>query len=224
MQQLIQNNLRQDVQSIDNSNFNDQFSKKIQALLEYGLYDQAYERVMRNKQYVQENLQLLIELARLFNNFKQHKLALEIIKLSNVFNQQLDMHQDQQMIIFKQYYLETLVEMFDVQEVIKETKNIYNEQIRKTIQEELNLIETQKKGLIHQGKQQQNQVHEHRHQQLTIEIPKQKRYLFSKVIGRKTVVLLFVLFLMICYSIKKKNDLKFVLEKLKITFKQLLNI
>ncbi|CAD8044928.1 unnamed protein product [Paramecium primaurelia] len=224
MQDLIQNNLRQDVQSIDNSNMSDQFAKKMQALLEYGLYDQAFERVMKNKQQIQESFQLLIELARLFNTFKQHKLALEIIKLSNVFDQQLDMHQDQQIIIFKQYYLETLIELVDIQEALKETKNIYNEQVRKIIQDELHLIESQKRVQIHQHNHHNNQINEHQHQQLNIEIPKEKRQPIYRLIGRKTFILLFILFLMIYYSLKKKSDIKQVLEKAKIIFRQLLNI
>ncbi|CAD8139337.1 unnamed protein product [Paramecium pentaurelia] len=224
MQDLIQNNLRQDVQSIDNSNMNDQFAKKMQALLEYGLYDQAFERVMKNKQQIQESFQLLIELARLFNTFKQHKLALEIIKLSNVFDQQLDMHQDQQIIIFKQYYLETLIELVDIQEALKETKNIYNEQVRKIIQDELHLIESQKRVQIHQHNHHNNQINEHQHQQLNIEIPKEKQQPIYRLIGRKTFILLFILFLMIYYSLKKKSDIKQVLEKAKIIFRQLLNI
>ncbi|CAD8128790.1 unnamed protein product [Paramecium sonneborni] len=221
MQQIIQNNLRQDVQSIDNSNINDQFSKKIQALLEYGLYDQAYERVMQNKQQVQDNFQLLIEIARLFNTFKQHKLALEIIKLSNVFDQQLDMHQDQLIIIFKQYYLETLVELQDIQEVLKETKNIYNEQVRKIIQDELHLIEAQKKG---QNNQQLHNSHENHHSQLTIEIPKQKRHPLLKFLSKKTLILFFILFIITYYTIKRRSDIKELLEKAKLIFRQFINI
>ncbi|CAD8133497.1 unnamed protein product [Paramecium octaurelia] len=224
MQELIQNNLRQDVQSIDNSNLSDQFTKKVQALLEYGLYDQAFERVMNNKQQIQENFQLLIELARLFNTFKQHKLALEIIKLSNVFDQQLDMHQDQQIIIFKQYYLETLVELVDIQEALKETKNIYNEQVRKIIQDELHLIESQKRGQLHQNNHQHHHVNDPHHQQSNMEIPKNKRQPLFKLIGRKTYILLFILFLMVSYSLKRRNDIKQVFEKAKMLFRQILNI
>ncbi|CAD8139532.1 unnamed protein product [Paramecium octaurelia] len=169
MEQLIQNNLRQDIQSLSNSNYSnsqDQIKQIIRFQLKYQHYqnmdyiNKQLKRVRRNKQQVQENFYLLIDLYFYFNIiksifiqfFQKHKFVQEIIKLSNIFDKQFDIHQDQQMTIFKQYYLVTLVELVDIQEVMKETNNIFNQQTRKTIQDELYLVEKSKRGKTHQLK------------------------------------------------------------------------